>query len=168
QTPGPDDIVERKSVKQVYDLIVGDLKDADALYGQSTFSRTPSQRPYLVNREAVWGLLSRVYLYMENWEEVINYSNLVIQNRPLARGNQYLDQYFNLAGSETEILFRLNGMDKGSSLFNLFNYRSVSGAQIPPVQVSSTLIQKFENGNPDIRLNLFAQLGSNAVWYVTR
>ncbi|HLW10506.1 MAG TPA: RagB/SusD family nutrient uptake outer membrane protein, partial [Fermentimonas sp.] len=56
-TPGPDDLPSRKTAKQVFDQILKDLHDAEVLFGER-----PMQNEYHVSKEAVWGLLSRVYL----------------------------------------------------------------------------------------------------------
>src|SRR5690606_608010 len=43
QTPGPDDVVKRGSVQQVYDLIVSDLEEAEKIYSTNTFVRAVNQ-----------------------------------------------------------------------------------------------------------------------------
>ena len=57
--------VKRNSVGEVYDQIVADLKKASELMGKS---RGNAGYP---SKEAALGLLSRVYLYMENYNDCI-------------------------------------------------------------------------------------------------
>src|SRR5690606_17658192 len=128
--------------------------------------------PYFINQEAVWGLLSRVYLYMEKWDKSVQYADLVLDARPqLPTNNNYLNQYFQLSGYEAETLFRLNGMDKGSSLYSYFNYRQLTGSQVPAVQISQNLLSEYTSSNQsDLRSSgLIAVFGNvNSPSYVTK
>ena len=60
----------------MYDQIVSDMKQGIALM-QVGVDYEPSDIERL-NRVASWGLLSRVYLHMEDWESVINYADSVL------------------------------------------------------------------------------------------
>lgn len=71
-----DDHLERGTVAGVYDQIVSDMKQGIALM-QVGVDYEPSDIERL-NRVASWGLLSRVYLHMEDWESVINYADSVL------------------------------------------------------------------------------------------
>ncbi|WP_127130692.1 RagB/SusD family nutrient uptake outer membrane protein [Pseudoflavitalea rhizosphaerae] len=55
---------KRATVKEVYDVIVRDLKEAARLMDPLPVVRTD----YHINQPAIHILLSRVYLFMENWE----------------------------------------------------------------------------------------------------
>ncbi|QEC43313.1 SusD-like starch-binding protein associating with outer membrane [Pseudobacter ginsenosidimutans] len=66
--------VARSSVKDVYEQIVKDLEKADGYLSPNlTFSMLR------VSNVAVAALLSRVHLYMENYQKSINYANRVIE-----------------------------------------------------------------------------------------
>lgn len=62
---------KRATVKAIYDQIVLDLKKAETLL-------TISKENVYANKEAAQALLSRVYLYMEDYEQSKTYSNKVI------------------------------------------------------------------------------------------
>ncbi|TJZ62954.1 RagB/SusD family nutrient uptake outer membrane protein [Sphingobacterium olei] len=154
QTPGPDDVVTRQPVKEVYAFVLRDLKEADQIYNDNRNDfRTAKQRPYFASKEAVQALLSRVYLYMEDWDQVIRYANEVISERQLARGGNYTSMYFDLAGPETETIFRLNGQDKGSGLLSFFNFRNANDFVLPQAYPAEKFVGLFDEGTNDLRIN---------------
>ena len=69
----------RNTVREVYEQIVADLSEAERL-----FSSLPESMQILrnnrVNLPFVQLMLSRVYLYMENWEQSLAYAKQVIAN----------------------------------------------------------------------------------------
>jgi hypothetical protein len=154
KTPGADDNIPRSSVKDVYTQIINDLKEAETAFG-----RTEMKDAYHASKLATQALLARVYLYMEDWNNAIKYSDLVIDKIPLSYGKDYLDMFNNnVAGKEA--IFRLNGSLKNSPLSKFYN-------RLTPVALASdTLISLFDNPD-DIRLLLFdEEAGSNSS-YVT-
>lgn len=170
QTPSPDDNVSRQSVAKVYEFILNDLKEAERIYKQTTPIRIETQRPYYVSEQAVQALLSRVYLYMEDWDQVIHYADAVIAKRPLAQGDNYLNMFFNLTGTETETILRLNGDDKGSSVFNFYNFRVGQDRFAYPSGAPSLKFLNIYDDDNDIRkkeLMLRVDVGST-FYYVTR
>ncbi|WBL26699.1 RagB/SusD family nutrient uptake outer membrane protein [Zunongwangia sp. HGR-M22] len=64
----------RISATEVYDQIIRDLEDAASLLSEEYVQ---NQRTY-VNQNVVYALMARVYLYLENWEMALDYSNRVI------------------------------------------------------------------------------------------
>lgn len=71
--------LKRNTVEQVYSQILKDLQEAERLY-----KSLPVDQQWQPNRRTslpmVQLLLSRVYLYMEQWENAATYANYVIQN----------------------------------------------------------------------------------------
>ena len=57
---------------------------------------------------------------MEDWDNAVLYSSKVIDNMPLARGDDYIAMYQNLIAGEEAIL-RLNGTLKSKSIGNFFS-----------------------------------------------
>lgn len=171
QTPGPDDNVSRQSVKQVYDFILDDLKEAEQIFHRVPLEvRSGNLRPFFASKTAVQALLSRVYLYMEDWDQTILYANEVIALRNLTRGDNYTEMYFNLTGPEAEAIFRLNGNDKGSNLFSFFNFLTdrENVYAIPPALPAGKLISLY-NEPDDIRVDsLMLKMGTTITYYVTR
>lgn len=142
-TPGPDDLPSRVSVNDVYTQIITDLKESEQLFGN-----TSMQNAYLISKDAVQALLSRVYLYMEDWDNSISYSSAVIANIELAQGQDYLGMYSNLTAGKEAVL-RLNGGLKSKTLGTAF-YSSTSPVAVP----ADTLMKLFDNPK-DMRLRLF-------------
>ena len=68
----------RASVKDVYDQIVKDLLQAEQYLTQSP--QSDDHRLYRASVEAVDVLLSRVYLYMQNWAEAEKKAEAVMQS----------------------------------------------------------------------------------------
>lgn len=93
----------RSETAEVYDLIENDLKEAADLLPQDyTFSMGERIRP---NKWAAHALLARVYLFIEDWQQAIEESSLVIEQNGLYDLSQDLDQVF-LANS-TEAIWQL-------------------------------------------------------------
>lgn len=112
---------KRDTVIEVYAQIIKDLEESIALFGNTSIDAQVNGK-YTANREAAYGLLSRVYLYMEDWKNVVKYASPVIDKVPLATDKDYTDMYRVLEKSENEVLFRLNGaLNKSNSLMTLFN-----------------------------------------------
>lgn len=71
----------RASVADTYELIISDLQEAQRLIAQSGVVKSK----YHPNVAACNLLLSRAYLYMQNWEQAASYAGLVIENNSLSK-----------------------------------------------------------------------------------
>lgn len=149
KTPGANDNLPRKTVKEVYSQIISDLESSITL-----FNEIPSKGAYYISKNAAYALLSRVYLYMEDWDKTITFSTNLIEQIPLSKDQDYLNMYLNLE-SGTEAIFRLNGKNKSSSL-NKF-YSPAAPVAIP----ADTLIGLFDQN--DIRLQLLTESNGSPV-----
>ncbi len=157
KTPGADTNLPRKTVKEVYQQIITDLESS-----LQYFEGTSPREDYYASPDAVYGLLSRVYLYMENWDKAIEYASKVIDKVPLSLGSDYLKMYNELEPG-VENIFRLNGTLRSSSLATF--YAPVSPLAIP----ADTLINLFQNQD-DIRLQLLMKEDDSPVckkYYIT-
>jgi len=141
EIPGPDDNLPRSSVAEVYDQIVKDLDEAIDL-----FDGTESKGPYYASLEAAYALKARVLMYMEKWDDVVYYSDILIEKMSLTNRDDYTDMFNNLEEGE-EMIFRINGLNKSSSLASF--YSPTSPVAVP----ADTLIGLFDNPN-DVRLLL--------------
>lgn len=83
------DNIARSTVGEVYDQMVEDLLESERLFKKLPVA-DQYKREGLVNLPMIQLLLSRVYLYMENWQEAMNYGEKVI--------NDYNISLLNLAG----------------------------------------------------------------------
>lgn len=71
-----DDKLTRSTVEEVYNQIIDDFELASKI-----LNKYPKQRgDYLINNTTVDILLSRVYLYMEKWDKVIEAANRAIES----------------------------------------------------------------------------------------
>lgn len=121
-TPYPGTAVKRATIKETYQQIVADLTEADKLLaGTSTRSKI------YASSEAAKALLSRVYLYMEDWQGVIDQATpLVTSNKyPLTAAKDYLNMFiepgqrlsFNTI--HPEVIWQLNLSTNSSSFLTL-------------------------------------------------
>lgn len=168
RTPGPEDNVDRQSVKKVYDFIIEDLTTAERILLQIPEQHSASMRPYYASTVAVQALLSRVFLYKEDWDQTISYADKATASMTLANGEDYLALYFNLEGAEKEMIFRLNGLDKSSSIFSFFNFRErkedgIETYVLPSATPSNTFLTLFEDPEDTRNTNLLFSFDSRIV-----
>lgn len=74
------DYLKRKSVSEVYDQILSDLHTAESAYLSLPESEHWSDN-YRTSLPMVQLMLSRTYLYMENWAKAAEYAKLVMDNK---------------------------------------------------------------------------------------
>lgn len=157
RNPAPEDRIPRATVKEAYDQIIKDLKEAEPLFGNAA-----SQGAYFASKRSVQALLARVYLYAEKWDDAINYSTAVINSSPLAYGADYTAMFNgNIAGNEA--IFRLSSWNRKKKLGEM--YAITNPTYVP----ADTLIKLFDDPS-DIRLQLFAKDGAQYLtkkWTIT-
>lgn len=90
KTPLPSELVARSSMKETYAQIVDDLKK-----GESMLAGLPTQTRIYASADAAKALLSRVYLYMANYDGVIAESSAVLSTNKyrLATASEYKDMF---------------------------------------------------------------------------
>ena len=80
----------RASVREVYDFILSDLEQASQLLKQTEVTTTNKQ---FLNATSIYGLLARVNLVMNRWEEAANYAQLVIESEVASPYERYEVSY---------------------------------------------------------------------------
>lgn len=70
----------RNSVQECYDQMINDLSEAESIV--TSTGVIPTGSVFHVSKEAVEILLSRVYLYMQNWEKAKEFANKAIETKP--------------------------------------------------------------------------------------
>lgn len=70
----------RNTVKEVYEQIVADLLEAEKIIDPAYARAGVTDKTAVVTLPAIQALLSRVYLYSENWQGAADYANKVIKN----------------------------------------------------------------------------------------
>ena len=90
-TTSMEDFPARHTVAEVYDQIIKDLEKAVQLMTIQTGSVMQPKDNAYASKEVAEALLSRVYLYMENWEKAEEYATKVINSGryQLLTGNAY-------------------------------------------------------------------------------
>lgn len=139
--------VTRAKVGDVYDQIVKDLKKASELMGAS---RGNAGYPC---KDAALGLLSRVYLYMENWDEVINTVNAMLSGAaPKDKLDADFANYFINAKTSAETLFCIahepTDTRGGSSIGSMYLKDGQGWGEIYP---SVPLLYLYERYKDDVR-----------------
>ncbi len=98
---------QRNTVQECYDQIVSDLLEAEQTMAQVT---TSSSSIYHADINAVRLLLSRVYLYMQNWEKCSEYAQKVIDARPNLENLRLTENKF-ISTDNPENIFTMGGED---------------------------------------------------------
>ncbi len=155
----------RNTVGEVYDQIVKDLTEAEGLISPTYARADVSDKTAAASIYAIQALLSRVYLYMGEWQKSADYATKVINSGKfsLLSGDDYVAMYSaQTAPTGGEIIFQLFGSNKNE-------YWDESGWTHLPyitswgngndgsgdVCATSDLVKMYEAG--DIRLNFFEQ-----------
>lgn len=128
---------------EVYDLILEDLTRAVELLDADY----PDNERTRANRFAALGLLARVHLYLENWEQAETYSSEVLGATDLYELPEDLNNVF-LANSR-EALWQVSPEGWGNSFThtrdgNLLIRITTTGS---PVELSAGLLQSWESGD---------------------
>jgi tetratricopeptide (TPR) repeat protein len=142
KTPSPGTLVPRKTVKEVYAQVIADLKEGERLLKANPLARDPFSASY----QAAWGLLSRVYLYMGEWDQSIAYADSVINktNYTLTTSENYQNMYTS-GDPGAEVIWQLYSRTfRTGTVANLFSFDAFS---------SDKLLLLFDGS--DIRKQLF-------------
>lgn len=113
----------KASLKEVYNLIIADLKDADVLL--SKYSR-PVAMKYKINADVVKGLLARAYLNTGNWTEAAANAAAARKAYPLMNASEYTAGFNSLSNSEW-IWGHGQTTDQSNASYN-FHFLDVSSA----------------------------------------
>ena len=141
----------RAKVGDVYDQIVKDLTKASQLMGNSRGNKGyPS-------KETALGILSRVYLYMENWDEVVNTVNTMLAGAtPDSKLDKDLANYFINAKTSNETLFCIahetTDTRGQSSIGSMYLKDGIGWGEIYP---SDPLLYLYERYPSDLRYAAF-------------
>jgi hypothetical protein len=131
----------RTSASKVYDLIIADLKDAQELlrtdYLQADMVSVTNDR-VRPNKWAAVALLARVQLYLDNWQDAINASTIVLDNHDLYDTSN-ITQVFQQ--DSREAIWQLQTVDK------TFTDDAALFIQQRPVHISNDLRLSFEKGD---------------------
>lgn len=105
----------RDSKENVYQQIVADLLQAESIMADDYVRSGVTDKAATPTKPAIQALLSRVYLYMNKWQEAANYATKVINNKKyeLAPADAYAAMFSAAtAPAGGEIIFEVYGSDK--------------------------------------------------------
>ena len=105
----------RNTVKEVYNQVVADLTEAEGLISDSYTRKDISDAAAMVSKSAIQALLSRVYLYMGEWQNSADYATKVINSGKysLLSGTDYVNMWSaQTAAKGGEIIFEVFGSNK--------------------------------------------------------
>jgi len=101
-----DVIYARNTVQEVYDQILADLRQAEGDLAQTAAPKSF----YRADSTAVHFLMSRVYLFMQDWEQAARYADKVLAVRSgLVDMNKLLEEEAFLTKTSVENLFSMGG-----------------------------------------------------------
>ena len=130
--------VSRQSVNEVYDFIISDLIEASELMNDAD----ASGEHVIPNASVAQALLSRIYLYTEQWELAEATANDLIESHSLELD---INQVFLKDSEETLWQFKPNGVsDNNTYEANQFVIRFIPGQTYA---LSDALLASFEPGD---------------------
>lgn len=148
---------ERTSLNEVYGQIIEDLEQAAECLSKSDFKGI-----YRANIDAVNLLLSRVYLYMQDYANARKYAQLVIDRKPALQDlNTFIGEDNVLTAQNPEVIFSMGG-DYMTYYMRGFDYEDEEGEY--GFYVSDDLVEAFDGDENDLRLSLY--IGEGEYGYV--
>jgi starch-binding outer membrane protein, SusD/RagB family len=149
-----EEIKTRATVEETYRQIISDLRKASELMTVRS-SSTLSESIKYGNKWAALGLLSRAYLFTEQYDSVVYFADKVINESPftLATRENYLSSFWNTPGSSEAmfIIYYSSDEDKGdASIGSMYNGDSQGKGwgEVFPSEPYHSLVSKYRN---DIR-----------------
>jgi hypothetical protein len=151
----------RNTVKEVYEQIESDLLEAESIISDNYTRNGVDDNAAVVSKQAIQALLSRVYLYMEQWQKSADYATKVINSGKysLVDADTYKSMWSaSIAAKGGEIIFEVYGSNKNE-------YWDASGWEHLPyimdrgndgsadVCATKDLVNLYEEG--DVRASLF-------------
>lgn len=139
----------RNSVSEVYDQIIADLLEAESLMDPAYKRAGLADVKGAASLPAIQALLSRVYLYNQNWQGAADYATKVIDNKAYKLWTA--EEYPSVWGAETggsEVIFEIYGRNSNaydaywegpSHMTNPFGYADVAASPV--------LVSIFEEGD---------------------
>lgn len=152
-------VLDRASVKQVYDQIILDLKDAE--------TKLPSTNGNYPTKWAAKALLARVYFQMNSFQNAYTYANDVITNGKNVNGaNLSMDanvsSRFSKIGSNEAIFTIANETGNNAARSNAYRGTFLSINGNPEMRLTNEFYTKMTNNANDTRKNAWYAAGSSS------
>lgn len=158
----------RDSKENIYNQIVADLLQAESIMADDYVRAGVTDKAATPTKPAIQALLSRVYLYMNKWQESANYATKVISNKKyeLAPADAYAAMFSAATAPEGgEIIFEVYGSDKNEYWDNSgwahLPYMTTTDDQGSHGDVCATkdLYDLYSEG--DVRKSMYKQHGND-------
>lgn len=147
-------------MKEVYDQILADLTTAESIMADDYARQGITDAAAAATKPAIQALLSRVYLYMGDWQNSADYATKVINNGKykLAEGDKYKEMFTaNVAPEGGEIIFEVYGSNKNEywdgSGWEGISYITTGAEGSGDVSATKDLVDLYEDG--DVRGEMF-------------
>lgn len=117
----------RNTVAEVYDQIVADLTEAEKIMPEkynAAYHQAVADKFAVASKEAIQALLSRVYLYMGQWQKAADYATLVINSGKFnlwSKADLAKAYVQDVAADGGEVIFEVYG-DQGNDRFSVQNW----------------------------------------------
>jgi len=157
-----DQFPSRSTLKETYAQIESDVKEAaELLEGYEPTTK------FRVTKTAAHALLSRIYLFEENWEQTVYYANLAIDEGPLLSNFSSLQS--SSAGvcdanSSSEVVWNYQGRVIGATYFTA---SSSYWGYTKPFTLSNSVKSLYDSSN-DLRYNLFKDSYSSDYCFIQK
>ncbi|RCH54962.1 RagB/SusD family nutrient uptake outer membrane protein [Mucilaginibacter hurinus] len=138
----------RTPLKQAYSLVVTDFEDAIELLAQDNDVGR-------IHKAAAEGLLSRVYLYMGEWQKSADAATAAIADVPAANDLASPDEFDDIwvDATEKDVLFKIKNLDADITPVGVGYKQSTSQGVIPEYSVDFAFYQLFTDN--DVRKNAY-------------
>lgn len=150
----------RNTVAEVYDQIIADLTEAEAIIPDgynNNYHASVTDTKAVASKEAIQALLSRVYLYVGQWQKAADYATAVIKSGKfrLWSADEMLAAYTQNVGT-SEVIFEVYGAE-GNYRFGSQGWEYLQWISSPrgsgDFAAAHDLYDMYEEG--DVRKELF-------------
>ena len=130
----------RTPVKQAYGFVAADLAEAADLLDQNN-------GPGRIHKAAAEALLSRVYLYMQQWQNCVNAATDAINDAPAANELADTDEFPFIWTDESEkdVLFKLKNLDADNTPVGVGYKQGTPNGVLPEYSVDYAFFQLFDD-----------------------
>ena len=151
----PDGKPERDNVLDVYQYVVDDLLEAESIIADDYVRAGVADKKAAVTKPAIQALLSRVYLYMGEWQKSADYATKLISNAnyKLYQGDEYLTAWNGATGG-SEVIFE-NYIDLTNYSNEDCSYMTYPEGAYGDCIASKALMALYDDG--DVRKQLYRQ-----------
>lgn len=141
----------------IYNNIISDLVEAKSLLGTSYVSGERVR----ANRFVAAALLSRIYLYTEQWDLAVSESSILINNSSISLESDLAVEFLK---ESTSAILQFKPKYEGGNAEEASTYLFASGPP-PLVSLSSHLIETFEDGDLRREQWIGEVTNDHEIWY---